>query len=262
MPSVRPGGERDAAHRRALAWLCTLALVLLALPFLLPAMPQPQHYHDFADRRGWLGIPNFGDVVSNAAFLFAALAGAWAMRGERFRAMPAAPRRAYRTMFAGLALTAFGSAWYHWAPSDARLVWDRLPMTLVFMPLLAATLAERLHWRSDLPLVALCLLGVASVAGWKFGGNLTPYLVAQVGAILLLLACVLLLPSQWTGRGALFAAMGWYLVAFLCERGDHAVFAFTRGMVSGHTCKHIAAALALYCVAAMLRRQQLRMERA
>ena len=252
----------DARRRRALPWLCALALALLALPFLLPAMPQPQDYHDFADRRGRLGIPNCNDVVSNAAFLFAALAGAWAMRVAAFRAMPDAPRRAYGMMFAGLALTAFGSAYYHWAPSDARLVWDRLPMTLVFMPLLAATLTERLHWRSGLPLVALCLLGIASVASWKFGGNLVPYLVAQVGAILLLLACLLLLPSAWTGRGALFAALGWYLVAFLCERGDHAVFAFTNGTISGHTCKHIAAALAFFCIAAMLRRQQPRAERA
>jgi hypothetical protein len=39
----------------------------------------------------------------------------------------------YFIAFVGLLLTAFGSSYYHLVPSNARLVWDRLPMTIVFM---------------------------------------------------------------------------------------------------------------------------------
>jgi len=37
--------------------------------FLLPAMPQPVDYHAFADDRRLVGVANFLDVVSNAAFV-------------------------------------------------------------------------------------------------------------------------------------------------------------------------------------------------
>ena len=47
----------------------TVLSVLAA--FLLPAMPQPVAYHDFADHRAMLGVANFLDVASNAAFVLA-----------------------------------------------------------------------------------------------------------------------------------------------------------------------------------------------
>jgi hypothetical protein len=39
----------------------------------------------------------------------------------------------YLVMFAGLSLTAFGSGYYHLAPDNARLVWDRIAIMMVFM---------------------------------------------------------------------------------------------------------------------------------
>lgn len=235
--------------------LAGIGVVAVILCLVLPPIAQPQGYHGFADQRGWLGIPNFGDVVSNLAFLWVALLGLWVLRPSAVQRMPSAPRWAYRVMFAGLALTAFGSAYYHWAPSDARLVWDRLPMTLVFMPLLAATLAERLHWRSSLPLLGLSLLGLGSVWFWHLSGNLLPYFVAQGGSILLILLTLAWFPSPWTGRKWMLAVFGSYAVAFLCEQGDKLIFQCTAGAFSGHTCKHLAAALAFYFMARMLRDQ-------
>ena len=51
----------------------TVLSVLAAL--LLPAMPQPVSYHDFADHREMLGVANFLYVASNVAFVLAGLAG-------------------------------------------------------------------------------------------------------------------------------------------------------------------------------------------
>lgn len=250
------GAGIGAARRRA--WAIALAGVLLAVAaFALPPVAQPQSYHGFADRRGWLGLPNFGDVASNLAFLAVGLLGLSAVRRPAVQAMSKAGVHAYGLVFAGLALTAFGSAYYHWAPSDARLVWDRLPMALVFMPLLGATLAERLRWRSDLPLLALSLLGVGTVVYWNITGNLLPYFVAEGGSILLLLLAVVLLPTPWSGRAQLFAVLAVYLVAFACEQGDKLVFHATGGGVSGHTIKHLVAALAFYVLLRMLQRQRL-----
>lgn len=255
MSAVAGAGIKAARGRAQMLALAGALLVVAA--FALPPVAQPQTYHDFADQRGWMGLPNFGDVTSNLAFLAVGLLGLLAMHAPAVRAMDGATRHAYGLAFAGLALTAFGSAYYHWAPSDTRLVWDRLPMTLVFMPLLAATLAERLRWRSDLSLLGLSLLGLGSVVYWKITGNLLPYFVAEGGSVLLLLLAVTLLPTAWSGRSRLFVVLGTYLVAFACEQGDKLVFHATGGSVSGHTIKHLVAALAFYVLLRMLRQQRL-----
>ena len=247
----------SVVRRRAYA-LALLGAVLLVLAFVLPPIAQPQDYHDFADKRTWLGVPNFGNVASNIAFLLAGLAGWVVMRTSAVRAMGSASRHAYDLMFLGLVLTAFGSGYYHWAPSDARLVWDRLPMTVVFMPLLAATFAERLAWRSVLPLLMLTLLGMASVVYWKFSANFLPYLMAQAGAILLILLALALLPTPWSERRWLVPALACYAFAFVCERLDVQIFQLTMGIVSGHTIKHLGAAAAFYFILRMLKRQRLK----
>jgi hypothetical protein len=236
--------------------LAVLAAVLLVLAFILPPYAQPQGYHAFADQRGWLGIPNYGNVASNVMFLVVGLTGLSVLRMPAARAMEPAPRHAYLLMFVGLVFTTFGSAYYHWAPSDSRLVWDRLPMTVVFMLLLAATYAERLRWRSDLPLLVLTLLGIGSVVYWKLSGNLMPYLIAQGGSILLLLLAVAILPTPWTERRLLWPALGCYAIAFVCEQRDTDIFRMTHGVISGHTIKHLVAAAAFYFILQMLRRQQ------
>lgn len=236
--------------------LVLLAAVLPVLAFILPSYAQPQSYHAFADQRGWLGIPNYGNVASNVMFLVVGLSGLSVMRASATQAMEPASRHAYVLMFVGLVFSTFGSAYYHWAPSDSRLVWDRLPMTVVFMPLLVATYAERLRWRSDLPLLVLTLLGIGSVVYWKFSGNLMPYLIAQGGSILLLLLALAILPTPWTGRRLLWPALGCYAIAFVCEQRDLDIFRMTHGVISGHTIKHLVAAAAFYFILQMLRRQQ------
>ena len=250
---ARPQPVRGRVYALAL-----LAAGLLVLAFVWPPFAQPQAYHDFADQRAWMGIPNYGNVASNVMFLVVGLAGLGAMRTPAVRAMEPASRHAYALMFVGLAFTTFGSAYYHWAPSDTRLVWDRLPMTVVFMPLLAATYAERLRWRSDLPLLVLTLLGIGSVVYWKFSDNLMPYLIAQGGSILQMVLALAVLPTPWTERRLLWPALGCYAIAFVCEKLDVDIFRASRGVISGHTIKHLVAAAAFYFILHMLRRQQLK----
>jgi hypothetical protein len=44
---------------------------------LLPPIPQDQSYHQFADQRILLGMPNFWNVVSNLPFIAVGAAGLW-----------------------------------------------------------------------------------------------------------------------------------------------------------------------------------------
>ena len=130
-------------------WLIIgLAAVAFAAAFLLPAMPQPPAYHDFADTRTLLGVANFLDVTSNAAFLVVGLAGMVASFRPRTRLATGAERVLYAVFFAGMVLTAAGSAYYHLDPDNETLFWDRLPMTISFMALVAAQVSERISLRA------------------------------------------------------------------------------------------------------------------
>jgi hypothetical protein len=135
-------------------------------------------------------------------------------------------------------LTCFGSAYYHWSPGDARLLWDRLPMTLVFMSLLAWVLSEGRSARFSAWLLAvLAIAGVTSVLWWRITGDLRPYALVQFGSAFLLLAVTWSTP----GRRYFFSVAGLYAAAKLMEAYDGAVYSAIG--ISGHTLKHVLAAL-------------------
>jgi hypothetical protein len=260
-----PGsGRRPTAplisRSKAPLLLLAVAVLIAIIALLLPPIPQPLAYHNFADQRAWLGIPNFGDVVSNVPFAIVGLLGLIFLRqphSDKF----ADPRERwlYVVMFAALILTAFGSAYYHLAPGNARLVWDRIPIMIVFMALLAAVIAERVSVRAGLWLFPLLqAAGIGSVLVWRAGelqghGDLRFYAAVQVYAILVLLV-LLLVPSKYT-RGSDFAAVvGFYVLAKILEESDRQVFALGH-LVSGHTLKHLAAAAAGYWILRMLQKR-------
>jgi len=233
-----------------LAFAGLLAPLLAA--FVLPAVAQPQAYHDFADQRTLLGIPHALNVVSNLPFLLVGVAGL-ALLARGALSTPPATRPPWVVLFIGVAATAFGSSWYHLDPNDATLVWDRLPMALGFAGLVSGTLIDRLP-RWHLPvLLAFAVVGPASVLGWATSGNLVPYLVMQAGFILVALAATALVPSPYTQPSALYWAAALYAAAMVCERLDRPIYALLGEVVSGHTLKHLLAAGAIYVIYRMLR---------
>jgi hypothetical protein len=249
--------------RRAGLWpFLLLAVVIGAAALLAKRTPQPLSYHQFADRRSWLGVPNFGDVASNILFLAAGLWGllflGWESSRQRF--IEARERWTYFLMFFGLLLTAFGSAYYHLAPDNARLVWDRLPMTLVFMPLVAALIAERVNVTLGLWLLPILIaVGVGSVLQWHFSeqqgaGDLRFYAAVQLYALLALLAA-LLLPPRYSRGSDLLVVAGLYVLAKVSETADRPIFSWGH-LMSGHTLKHLAAGAAGFSILRMLERRR------
>jgi hypothetical protein len=229
----------------------------VAILFLFPAIPQSEAYHNFADKRALLGIPNCLDVLSNVFFLFV---GAWGLRTVFRRAQFLDPRESwpYAMFFVGVTLTAFGSSWYHLNPNDATLVWDRIPMTIGFLSLVAAILAERISVPAGLGLlVPMIAFGVWSVWYWETTqqqgrGDLRPYVFAQFGSLLILVLLIFLFPARYTRTWDLGISLAFYALAKLLEAADRPIFTALK-FVSGHTLKHPAAALSACWIARMLR---------
>lgn len=216
-------------------------------------IPQPEVYLHFADQRTWLGIPNFADVISNLAFV---VVGWQALLRLRTMPLPHAKRVRYQVFFASLFFVAAGSAYFHWQPNLTRLLFDRLPMTVTFTTLISLVAAEvfgdrigrRLWW-------PLMLFGVGSVLWWFWTeqhghGDLRAYLFVQFGAMLFVIACLVLFqPARVTAR-SLVALVLLYGLAKGAEVLDEAIFTWS-GMISGHTIKHLLAAAAVWPVTRM-----------
>jgi hypothetical protein len=252
------------ATNRPQIWVATLgAALILGLVALVGPIHQPLSYHDFADQRVFLGIPHAGDVLSNLGFLIVGFAGLFFLL-QRSAAhlgrtsVSLAERRAYLFFFLGVFLTALGSAYYHLAPDNARLVWDRLPMTVSFMALLAAVISERVDERLGARLLApLIAGGIASVLYWHWtdlrsNDDLRFYGLVQVGSLVGVLGLALMRPSRYTRAKDLFLVICLYVLAKAFEVLDRLVFALGQ-IVSGHTLKHLLAALGCYFILRMLR---------
>ncbi len=223
---------------------------------MLAPIVQDQAYHRFADTRGLAGIANAGDVLSNLPFLIVGVMGLLFLSRARERFATVEEMRAYWWLFGSVAVTTFGSAYYHLAPDDGRLVWDRLPIALGFMGLLSAVIAERVSLRAGLRLlVPLLVFGALSVVYWAWSGDLRIYLLTQFGAIVAVLVIASVWRSRYTHGWAIFAAIGLYGLAKVVEVYDRAVFGLSGGAISGHTLKHLLAALALYVILWSLERR-------
>ncbi|HEV7609716.1 MAG TPA: ceramidase domain-containing protein [Steroidobacteraceae bacterium] len=252
------GGGRPLQDWRG--WLVLALTVALALAAaLVPAMPQPLSYHAFADCRGFWAIPNFFNVVSNLPFLAGGALGLHLIWKGGGRFLEQRERLPYIVFFLGALLTCFGSAYYHAAPDNLRLVWDRLPMTLGFAGLVAATVAERVNLRVGLTsLWPLLALGVITVLYWYAteragAGNIIPYAAYQAWSIVIIVLSLLIYPARRYSQGRLLAwAAFWYGLAKVFETFDLQVYRLLGGTLSGHTIKHVLAACAVFAIVRQL----------
>lgn len=243
-----------------LLWVCA-ALLLVAL--FGPEVAQPVNHHHFADTRTLLGVPYCMDVLSNVAFALWGVAGALALRRLPADALLPAQRGLAWLFLGGLVATSAASSHYHLAPDDMGLAVDRLGMVLAFAGLLGLAVADRVSERGGRAVALLVLLlGPASVAVWSATGNVLPWAVLQFGGLLVLAGLCAWSPVHGALGLRLGAVIALYAVAKAFEFGDHKVFAFSHGMVSGHTLKHIVAACAAWPVLVALERRAVASARA
>jgi hypothetical protein len=193
------------------------------------------------------------DVASNLPFLLVGAAGLWlCARGRVGGAL-----RSWQTLFLGVVLVFFGSAYYHWSPNNATLVWDRAPMTIAFMGLFVGLVSEHVGMRLERIMLAPAVaVGIASVAWWAHADDLLPYIWVQATPLASIVFVLAAWRARYTHRACLAYALAAYALAKAAEFHDGEIYALTSQAMSGHTLKHLLAALGVFFVYLMLRRRK------
>ena len=252
----------DLSFRQRIAILLGLLLIGLAGILFVDPVPQDLDYHRLADTRAYFGIPNFNDVISNAGFALVGILGLIAVVSVSRHTLFVKPvdARPYLIFFTGVALVSLGSAWYHWAPSNERLLWDRLPMSVAFMAFASAIITDRIHARAGNTwlLPVLIILGLSSLLYWHYTeqlgrGDLRFYAFVQFYPVIILPVILWLFPECQYVPGRYVAwVFAWYGLSKVLEHFDAQIFGILGYTISGHTLKHLAAAASAFVVLRML----------
>ncbi|HEY8388946.1 MAG TPA: ceramidase domain-containing protein [Parasegetibacter sp.] len=237
--------------------LILLTLICVIGTFLFDPVPQNPSFHKFSDRNQILGIPNGLNVLSNLPFIAVGIMGLLSLKRSAIIQSLAV---IYFLLFTGIILIGLGSGWYHLSPDNNSLVYDRIPMTIVFMAFLSAVVAECIDVNAGVRLLfPLIVIGIASVLYWYYTesigrGDLRLYGLVQFYPMVAIPAILLLFPSPANKRTwrLLPWILIWYAIAKIFEQFDFDIYDAT-GFVSGHSLKHIAAAVAAWYMVKVVR---------
>ncbi len=256
-----PRIHKLSLRQRIIILSCLLLAGLIGLLFMEPIAQDPG-YHLFADTRWLFGIPNFNDVVSNAGFALVGILGIIVVLGVNRHEIfvLSGDARPYVIFFIGVALVSLGSAYYHWEPSNERLLWDRLPMSIAFMAFTSAVIADRINASAGNGwlLLVLILVGILSLIYWNYTeqlqrGDLRFYTFVQFYPVIMLPFILYLFPNYHYISGHYIVwVLFWYGMSKLLEYFDAEVFEILNDVISGHTLKHLAAASSAFVVLRML----------
>lgn len=240
--------------------LMIVGIIVIAFLFHAP-IPQLENYHHFANDCTWMGIANAENVLSNLPFL---IVGIWGLlRSRNYAIVSQIERLCWMGCFAGVALTCFGSAFYHLDPNHWRLVWDRIPIALSFVCLFNAVLAERVSERfAKITLLPFVLYSIGAVFYWYLTetwgqSDMRAYILVQLLPMLMIPLILKWYAPRYTHGWMLLMVALWYLIAKVCEGLDGAIFAFT-DHISGHAIKHLFAAIACAQVVWMLEKRTIK----
>jgi hypothetical protein len=241
---------RQPTKKGAAVIITILAATAIAAALLLPKIPHPPSYHDFADDRSFMGMPNALDVLSNIPLVVLGAFGIGICLKNRSRNPKTESFGLKILFFATVLLTGFGSSIYHWQPGNDSIVWDRIPLSVTFMILFLVVLADRISPKIAGKLLWPTLMaGPISVFYWRWSelegaGDLRFYGIVQLLPMLLIPAAMILQPKGSIKNRDIWKSFAWYACAKLFEFQDRPIFEWT-GCLSGHTLKHICAGIAV-----------------
>ena len=223
--------------------LIAISAVAIAATLFVPPIPQWPEYHQFADQRTFFGISNFLNVASNMLYI---IVGGYAIKVLSSHKESSIFQRdclPVTLFFFGLILTGFGSAYYHIAPNNNTLVWDRLPMTIAFMSFFCYVIYTCIDKRwGQLLFMPLLIIGAVSVLYWDYTesmgqGDLRFYGLIQFLPMVLVPLILILFGRNLYRSRYLWGVVGLYVIAKVAESADTILMNIL--FISGHSIKHL-----------------------
>jgi len=232
--------------------LIVLFVVSAAILYLLDPIAQDFAYHKFSDCRSFFGINHFMDVISNFPFVVIGLLGI-RLANKAYRKKTMIFFLMTFILFSGVFFTGLGSAFYHYDPNNFSLIFDRLPMTLVFTPFFATIIYDYVDRRiGTVVFYSFITLGIYSIFYWYYTeliglGDLRLYAFVQFFPVVTVPLILLFYKNEHLYSTQIWLVFGAYTIAKICEHFDGYIFDFL-GVISGHTIKHLFSALAVYFI--------------
>lgn len=232
--------------------LLALFVITAVALMIVDPIAQDLAYHRFSDDREMLGIPHFMDVLSNLPFVIVGFLGI-RLVSRSYKKQPLGLFLMSFTVFVGVLLTGFGSGFYHVEPNNFTLIFDRLPMTLVFTAFFATIIYDYVDRRAGAYLFyALLMVGIYSILYWYYteitgAGDLRLYAFVQFFPIVASPLILIFYHHEDLYTRQLIYLFLAYAVAKFFEHFDSQVFDLIR-VVSGHTLKHLFSALAVWMI--------------
>jgi hypothetical protein len=234
-----------------------LALLSVIVLLLHGPIAQDQNYHKFADDRVFWGVPNFLNVITNLPFVIIGFYGLRAVRSANEKGL----RQIMFALFSGFLLLTFGSGYYHLYPNNETLVYDRIPIVIIFMSFFALVIYDCCGRRAGyISFITLNSVGVLSVVYWIVTehagrGDLRWYGMVQFFPVVAIPAVLFLQKPPFNYSTELIPMFIFFGVAKFAEHFDTQVYHLLKGIISGHSLKHIFVALAGYEMVLLLGRR-------
>ena len=231
-----------------LTLLTSITIIGIAIVFSMNPIAQSIDYHNFIDSKTIFNIPNFYNVISNFGFILLGCFG--------FTKAITKNKKSYLLYFllGGILLTGIGSGYYHWHPNNTTLVFDRLPMVIVFMTFFTFIISNYISSKNRGTYhITFLGVGIASVLYWSYTerlgvGDLRPYALVQFLPMLLIPLIIFLYRNKNNHSYYIFPVLSFYALAKLSEHFDKFIYTFSKETISGHSIKHVFAAIAAYYI--------------
>ncbi len=230
-------------NKKQLQLIYAISIIAVVTCFFIKPIHQDQEYHNFADSATLFSIPNFWNVISNLPFVIIGVIGL--IKVMSIKEYPL--KSNFVVFFVGIFFTGFGSGYYHFNPNDTTLIWDRLPMTISFMSFLSIIIGEFIDSNKGKKfLPSFLFIGMLSIVYWIFSEDLRFYALIQFLPILLILIILFLSKKELAYKKYFWLIIVSYTIAKFLESYDDFIYSVTYKMISGHSLKHIAAAVGPY----------------
>ncbi|MDY6970373.1 MAG: ceramidase domain-containing protein [Spirochaetota bacterium] len=239
--------------------ICLITIAAIVIIFIHPPIAQDTSYHLFADHNQIFTIDNFWNVISNLGFLIVGSLGLIITRKIPSQSQLTKTKFLYMFFFIGVFLTGLGSAYYHLQPNNITLVWDRIPMTIIFISFFSLVLCNYISLSfGKYTFPPFLIIGISSVLYWYItelegAGDLRLYVLVQFLPIVLMPFLLLKNNSTYLKQKYIWFTVLFYLLGKIPEILDKQIFEYLH-IIGGHPIKHILAASATFMIVISLKK--------